>query len=814
MIQKKFIYYADLALLAVCLTGVYQLWIKADLPFHLNDYNSRLIVDDTGGLKDLKEGDLILKVDGIQISSRDDIETITDGLSAGNTIQLTVRRNEEITSVQCTLIRFYSLFYILTVMAAGIIFFAVAVFVARQSPDRKPALVFHWVVVGTAAIIMTTWGSYAQLTFPALYLVRSTFHFAYLIVPVNFVHFTLVFPKENFPGINKRIKYLYLISVFAAVITQTAFLRFVSTRSSDSLSFYTGIFTAGRVLMILCVIAGISLFILSYRRSRSVSDRKKIKWILFSLITGPGSFILLWVIPQAVINYGLIPEEAVILLMTLVPVGFAFAIIRHHIFNIDHIINRSLVYSILLALIAAVYFISVYAFSSLVKKPDSPGVYLVTTAFVAFLFSPVKVRVQGFVDRRFFRINYNFRKASRLLLEEIRNSGNLTTLASKIESELNNIIPLEQMGIYLCGETGFIYTAGHGITLNRQIRINPSRLIRIRDEVLGLNEKVEDEVDVTVFMSEFLRKKKLSLIFPIRNSERIITGFILSGDKSSGHLYTAEDIDLYNSVCIEAGLQIEKIHLSASLIRKELEREKLLELSELKSFFLSAVTHDLKSPITSIRIFSELLGQENELPITQKDNYLEIIKGECDRLTRMIDNMLDLTKIEKGIKEYQFIPSDLNKIASYAVNTMSYQFRMANCCIDTCIPPECFMVLADSDSLTSAVINLLSNAVKYSIPPGRVTIITYRKEGDLYLKVVNNGIPFTDEELMHLSELYFRTGRSKNSGIHGSGLGLYLIKQIAQAHRGRLAIENEPGQGCSFTIILPEWRNNEENTNN
>ncbi|MGE5498631.1 MAG: sensor histidine kinase, partial [Syntrophothermus sp.] len=249
-------------------------------------------------------------------------------------------------------------------------------------------------------------------------------------------------------------------------------------------------------------------------------------------------------------------------------------------------------------------------------------------------------------------------------------------------------------------------------------------------------------------------------------------------------------------------------------IRKEMEREKLMELSELKSFFLSAVTHDLKSPITSIRMFSELLGQENELPGTRKDNYLEIIKGECDRLTRMIDNMLDLTKIEKGIKEYQFIPADLNKIARYAVNTMSYQFRIANCCIETVIPPESFMICADSDSIISAVINLLSNAVKYSTPPGTVNLTTFRKDGNLHLKVVNNGIPFTDEELMHLSELYFRTGTTKKSGINGSGLGLYLIKQIAQAHKGKLAIENGPGSGCSFTIILPEWRSNEENTYN
>ncbi|MGE5497013.1 MAG: PDZ domain-containing protein, partial [Syntrophothermus sp.] len=460
MIQKKFIFYADLALLAICLTGVYQLWIKADLPFHLNDYNSRLLVDDPGNLTEIKKGDLILKVHGIKISSRDDIETITDGFSAGDTIQLTIRRNEETTATRCTLIRFYSLLYILTVMSAGIIFFAVAVIVLRKSPERKPAAVFHWVVTGTAAIMMTSWGSYAQFTFTALWLVRSVFHLAYLMVPVNFIHFTLVFPKVNFPWINKRIKYLYLISALAAVVTQTAFISFVNSRSPDALSFYTGIFTAGRVLMILCVTAGITLFILLYRRAQSASEKKKIKWILFSLITGPGSFILLWVIPQAFINYGLIPEEAVILLMTLVPVGFAFAIIRHHIFNIDHIINRSLVYSILLGVIAAVYFISVYILYSLVKKPDSPGIYLVTTAFVAFLILPLKVRIQGFVDRKFFRINYNFRKASRRLLEEIRNSGNPATLASKIEAELNNIIPSEQMGIYLSGETGFIYTAG------------------------------------------------------------------------------------------------------------------------------------------------------------------------------------------------------------------------------------------------------------------------------------------------------------------------------------------------------------------
>ena len=110
---------------------------------------------------------------------------------------------------------------------------------------------------------------------------------------------------------------------------------------------------------------------------------------------------------------------------------------------------------------------------------------------------------------------------------------------------------------------------------------------------------------------------------------------------------------------MEAGLTIERIQIQEELIREQLLKEKLQELNELKSFFISSVSHELKTPLTSIRMFSEFLHMNDNLAKEKKEEYLEIIEGECDRLGRLIENVLDLSKIERGVMEFHFKHIDI-----------------------------------------------------------------------------------------------------------------------------------------------------------
>lgn len=816
--HNKITLLADLFILLICFLGTYQIYKKSDLPFRFEDYKSRLVVEQIYNKNaSLQPGDVILSVQNIPVLSRDEIETITDGMNIGETASLTVLRNDVKISTNAILIKFYSDFYIFCVLISGLIFFIVAAAVVLKSPKTKVAQVFHWVTVGTAVIIMTTWGNYSILPFGIGHIVRILFHLAYVFVPVCFLHFTFIFPTENYVRQRNYLHILYAFSFILFLTVHIPYYLFVNLNFTEYLRPYSLAFNIVRTYLVLCIIAAISVFIVSYRSAITVLEKKKLKWILFSLILGPGGYILLWVTPQAVMNYALIPEELLVLLMVNVPIGFAIAIVKHHLFDIDQIINRSLVYSVLISGIILIYMALVYVTTFFVPGIDKPFISILVITFVAFLFEPVKAKVQLFVDKRFFKVRYNFRAASKKLLEEIRNSGDIPKLSNKIIVELDKIIPVDKIGFFVCRSDGsnFQMTAGNNFDADINYIKNEKSYSIDLSEASGSIEKIETGALIKAEKSFQLKLHGISLLFPVKSTENKLLGVLLIGSRKSGHLFTIEDIDLYNSVVLESGINIEKIQLYESLIRKQLEQEKLLEMSQLKSFFLSSVTHDLKTPITSIKMFAELLECGNNLSDEQKEEYPSIIMGECGRLTRLIDNILDLTKIEKGIKQYHFSVVDMEELVRYALSIMTYQIKLEECNLTVNFPQEeeC-LIYADPDSFISAAVNLISNALKYSAAPKEISICVFQESDNAVFKIFNNCPELSPEELAHLSEIYFRTESSRNSSIQGNGLGLYLVRQIIQAHNGTLKINNESGRGCSFTITIPLWRPNAKDINN
>ncbi|MGE5679372.1 MAG: ATP-binding protein [Bacillota bacterium] len=823
MTQNKLTLFIDLLIFLVCIAGVYQVAEKADLPFHFEDYGSSLTVGPASRNTEssVSTGDIILKVEEIPVNSRDEIEIILDGMTIGQTAHLSILRNTSIVNEEVTLTKFYSWFYILCVLISGIIFFIVAVTVLIKSPKALVSKVFHWVVTGTGVIIMTTWGNYSVLPISLSHLTRGAFHFAYAFVPVCFLHFTFLFPKENYFRLRKLIPVLYAISLILFSAVHLCYYLFFTSRISGYIDLYSLSFNFSRFYIILCVLAGIMIFVKSYRSALTTPEKKKLKWIFFSLIIGPGSFILFWVIPQAVLNYGLIPEDLIILLMMIVPVGFGIAIIRHHIFDIDHIINRSLVYSALLGGIAMVYLFTVYIAALLFPGATTPAVSILITAFIGLLFAPVKEKVQLFVDKKFFRVRYNFRLASTKLLEGIKDSGDINALAKKVVHELNNIIPVDKSCFLVYEDNSALE-----IKASQSTGKETSNFCFQAEKILlkampGLSEasaaieKVEAGSVIKPLKSFPLASYKINLIFPVKSSDNLLLGLLAIGNKRSGHIFTIEDIDLYNEVVLESGISIEKMRLNELLIKKQLEEKKLIELNELKSFFLSSVTHDLKTPVTSIKLFAELLEYGENIPAKQKEEYPAIIIGECGRLTRLIDNILDLTKIEKGIKEYHFELAELNEIVRYSVNIMSYQLKLEKCCLNISYSEdECF-IHADPDSIISAMVNLISNAIKYSISPKKISICVSKEMDKAIFRIFNNCIPLKPEEIEHLGQAYFRANSGRSNTIPGTGLGLYLVGQILQAHDSTIKASYDSGKGLLFTISIPLWRSHAaENTYN
>ena len=251
-------------------------------------------------------------------------------------------------------------------------------------------------------------------------------------------------------------------------------------------------------------------------------------------------------------------------------------------------------------------------------------------------------------------------------------------------------------------------------------------------------------------------------------------------------------------------LMVFAISVGGWLIVRDLNRQ--LALARQKTDFVSNVSHELKTPLTSIRMFSELLSENRVADPGKQRAYLQIITAETARLTRLINNVLDFSRLERGEKKYNFRDADLLNVVRETAET--YRPHLENCGFQM----ECALdagklpIRADTDAIAQIIVNLLSNAEKYSNGEKKIVIEAKRREGPLpcaEVKILDRGtgVPRGCEE--RIFEKFYRAHDSLSSGIQGSGLGLTLARQIARAHGGDVIYEPREAGGSCFSLRLP-----------
>ena len=239
----------------------------------------------------------------------------------------------------------------------------------------------------------------------------------------------------------------------------------------------------------------------------------------------------------------------------------------------------------------------------------------------------------------------------------------------------------------------------------------------------------------------------------------------------------------------------------AYLLWRDVRREVLL--AEMRSQFVSSVSHELKTPLTAIRMFAETLrlGRAKD-PDTQME-YLDTIVNESERLTRLLNNVLDFSKIEQGKRTYHPSPASLPEIVRTAARAMEYPLKQQGFALEVRIDEGLPEIRVDRDAIEQAVLNLLSNAMKYS-GESRTVGLEVRREGDCaVIRVIDRGVGIDPKEQGRIFEKFYRVPTRENQSLPGTGLGLSLVAHIAKAHGGSVRVESAPGEGSTFSIILP-----------
>jgi signal transduction histidine kinase len=228
-----------------------------------------------------------------------------------------------------------------------------------------------------------------------------------------------------------------------------------------------------------------------------------------------------------------------------------------------------------------------------------------------------------------------------------------------------------------------------------------------------------------------------------------------------------------------------------------------MKLSQMKGDFVSNVSHELRTPLASIRVFSEFLRMGRVKDPDKIREYGEYIETESRRLTGLVNNLLDFSKIESGGKTYNFEPADLGALVQDTLKTFRVRLRNSGFEIELDCPEEVPISVVDSDAVSQALSNLLDNAVKYSNGAKAIAVKVAHKKDWIVISVRDHGIGITSEEQEKIFERFHRVGTGLVHDVKGSGLGLSIVEHVVQAHKGKVTVESAPGKGSVFSIYLP-----------
>jgi Na+/proline symporter/nitrogen-specific signal transduction histidine kinase len=243
--------------------------------------------------------------------------------------------------------------------------------------------------------------------------------------------------------------------------------------------------------------------------------------------------------------------------------------------------------------------------------------------------------------------------------------------------------------------------------------------------------------------------------------------------------------------------------LEAATEELKAANERLKELDRLKDDIMSSVTHELRTPLTSIRALSEMLLDDPKMALEDRKRFLGIIVSETERLTRLVNQVLDLAKIESGHAEWHNSNVDMRALVEHAVEATRQLFRDRGARVEVVVPDEAPHLLADHDRLLQVMLNLLSNAAKFvQKDKGLVRVELESLDKELRVAVRDNGPGITPEFMPYVFEK-FRQGGDQRDRPQGTGLGLPISRQIIEHFGGRMWVESLPGEGATFVFALP-----------
>lgn len=278
--------------------------------------------------------------------------------------------------------------------------------------------------------------------------------------------------------------------------------------------------------------------------------------------------------------------------------------------------------------------------------------------------------------------------------------------------------------------------------------------------------------------------------------------------------------DFSDRASFQTSGELEDLRISFNSMATEIEKRetRLTELDRLKSDFVSGVSHEMRTPLTTIKTLTSVLLRSDSTE-TERHEFLQTIKAECDRQIDLVLNILDLSRIEAGTFNITVSPVDVAQVIKSCVETERHNAEARHHRLETKLSQELPNVSADYASLRRVLCGLVQNAIKYTPDGGRIRIVAAKESGEVRISVTDTGRGIREDDAAHIFEKFYR-GRpgtvdlpglndeevNASDGTPGVGLGLYLAKKVIDEIGARIEVQSRVGEGSRFTIVLPVWQ--------
>jgi signal transduction histidine kinase len=493
-------------------------------------------------------------------------------------------------------------------------------------------------------------------------------------------------------------------------------------------------------------------------------------------------------------------------------ISAAYAIVKHRLMDIRFVVARTVSFTLLTAALAGIYGFALFQLPSVLPPEYQIPAYITVAVIMAYTFVPLRRFIERITDHIFHREPYSSEKLLASLGKVLRSTLEVNRLSKQVSSELLNTLQVQYVAFVVLNENGpaEIHLTGQ----NQSLHLSENtlhNLIAASDYKLILSDDL-DEGSAKMLM----RSLGAGAVMPL-TIKSTHHGLLLLGQKASGETFTNQDVDVLNillpqlSIAVQNAKSFDEISQFNIKLKEEIDKatsdlksanEHLKHLDQLKDEFVFIATHELKNPVTAMRGYLSMIneGSFGNVPESMHEAVQQLTLSN-QQLVDLVNDLLQIARAEAKTITVTAEPVDLKKIIDEVIEAEKPMTIHKSLTINHDAPLP-MVVKADPQRLKEVVQNLLSNAIKYS-QQGTITI-THDVQSDLIVtNVIDQGRGMSAEDQKRLFSRFFRSDDVASAGIPGTGLGLFIVKQLIEKMGGKIWATSELKVGSTFSFSLP-----------